>query len=84
MTNVLDYIRDNEGNIYCTDKYAFKEYNDSVFISKPKTKLTYSEALASVMQYLDMAIAMGFFDDEEAKDIDRAVEVLLRERKNEA
>ena len=43
--------------------------------------MTYNEALATVVGFLDMASGMGFFKDGEVKLIDAAIEVLYKKGK---
>lgn len=43
--------------------------------------MTYYEALATVVGFLDMASGMGFFEDGEVKLIDAAINVLYEKGK---
>ena len=43
--------------------------------------MTYNEALAIIVGFLDMASGMGFFEDGEVKLIDAAIDVLCKKGK---
>ncbi|MBR2506841.1 MAG: hypothetical protein IKB70_08115 [Bacilli bacterium] len=43
--------------------------------------MTYNEALATVVGFLDMASNMGFFEDNEVELIDSAVNILYEKGK---
>ena len=43
--------------------------------------MTYNEALATVVGFLDLASGMGFFEDGEVKLIDAAIDVLYKKGK---